>query len=210
MDSLILIFFTSFMIALSGALMPGPMLTVTIVDSSKRGFWVGPLIVLGHGILELGLVFLVLAGLGPFLTRPDVIGVVGMAGGLVLWWLGLSMIRNARHLTLDFQQDTESSSRSSVLYGILSSLSNPYWSIWWATIGMGYLAAALKFGPLGILIFFVGHILADLVWYSLIAYAVSRGRHFIRTGIYQRIILFCGAFLLLFGGWFFYFGWKSF
>ena len=39
------IFATSFVIALSGALMPGPVLTVTISESTKRGFWAGPLII---------------------------------------------------------------------------------------------------------------------------------------------------------------------
>lgn len=190
--------------------MPGPMLTVTIAGSSQKGFWVGPLVVLGHGILELVLVFLVLAGLGPLLTRPHVIGSVGFAGGVVLWWLGLSMIRNAGKFSIDLRNEDHRSSRSSIFYGIVSSLSNPYWSIWWATIGMGYLAAALKFGTLGIILFFVGHILADLAWYSMVSLAVSRGRHFIRDTTYRRVIAFCGAFLVLFGAWFFYFGWNSF
>jgi threonine/homoserine/homoserine lactone efflux protein len=209
LENLILLFLTSFLIALSGALMPGPMLTVTIADSSQRGFWVGPLVVLGHGFLELVLIFLILAGLGPLLHEPHVIGVIGLAGGLVLLWLGISMVRNASKLQLNFEYNNSAPSRSSVLYGILASLSNPYWTLWWATIGMGYLVSALKFGVAGILIFFVGHIFADLAWYSAVSYAVSRGRRLISNTAYQRLILICGIFLALFGIWFFYFGSKS-
>jgi len=44
---------TSFVVALSGALMPGPLLTVTVGEATRRGFWAGPLIILGHGILEM-------------------------------------------------------------------------------------------------------------------------------------------------------------
>ena len=59
------IFISSFIIGFSGALTPGPVLSVTIVESSRRGFLAGPLITLGHGLAELG--WLVLLGSLPFL-----------------------------------------------------------------------------------------------------------------------------------------------
>ena len=71
--ALILIFTSSFVIALSGALMPGPLLTVTISESTRRGAVAGPLMILGHGILELALILALLAGLAPILKRDDVI-----------------------------------------------------------------------------------------------------------------------------------------
>ena len=43
---------TSFIVALSGALMPGPLLTVTVGEAARRGFWAGPLIMVGHALLE--------------------------------------------------------------------------------------------------------------------------------------------------------------
>ena len=54
--SLALIFGSSFVIALSGALMPGPLLTATIAESSRRGFIAGPLLIGGHAILEMALI----------------------------------------------------------------------------------------------------------------------------------------------------------
>ncbi len=65
------IFASALVIGLSGAMMPGPLLTASIGYTVERGFLAGgPLLVLGHAILELALVALVLAGIGPFLSRP--------------------------------------------------------------------------------------------------------------------------------------------
>ena len=47
------IFMTSFVIALSGALAPGPLLAACISESTKHGFKSGPLMILGHAILEI-------------------------------------------------------------------------------------------------------------------------------------------------------------
>ena len=211
MQGWILIFVTSFIIALSGALMPGPLLTVTIADASKKGFRTGPLIVLGHGILELALVVLILAGLGPWIVRPVIAGIFGMAGGVVLCGFGSTMIRDSQKMSpsAEHQKTNAPDAGRPVLTGIVVSLANPYWSLWWATIGMGYLAAAWKYGLAGVLVFFPGHILADLLWYSAISFAVSRGRSWISTPFYQRMILFCGLFLIFFGIWFLHFGWRS-
>ena len=90
---LLTIFATSFVIALSGALMPGPLLTITLSESARRGFIAGPLIVCGHGILELILVLLLLLGLAPILNNDYVIGSVGLVGAVVLIWMAVGMIR---------------------------------------------------------------------------------------------------------------------
>ena len=71
---------TSFIVALSGALMPGPLLTVTVGEAARRGFWAGPLIIVGHALLELALVLLLLVGLGAWLNRPLILGTVGVLG----------------------------------------------------------------------------------------------------------------------------------
>jgi threonine/homoserine/homoserine lactone efflux protein len=93
-----------------------------------------------------------------------------------------------------------------VLGGILFSISNPYWILWWATIGLGYITLSLQKGLLGITSFFSGHILADLVWYSLISAAVAGGRKFLSDRVYSGIIVACGIFLLGLGVYFLYYG----
>jgi len=199
---LITIFATSFVIALSGALMPGPLLTITLSESARRGFHAGPLIVLGHGILELFLLLLLLFGLAPILKNDQVIGSVGVVGAVVLIWMAIGMIRSLPSLSLE-GAFKESKSNNPVWAGILMSLANPYWIIWWATIGLGYILYSLTVGLLGVTAFFAGHILADLAWYAAVSFAVARGRRFMSDRIYKGVIACCALALL---GFAIYFG----
>lgn len=199
------IFGTSFVLALSGALMPGPVLTVTITESSRRGFWAGPLIIVGHGILELCLVILLLLGLGPYLRKDVVFGIIGLSGALILIWMALGMFRSIPSLTLKLDQKAQAGAHP-VLSGILMSLANPYWLIWWATIGLGYIVYAMKFGAVGVITFFSGHILADFAWYSAVSLAVSRGRGFMKDKTYKGVVAVCAFGLVVFSLWFGFIG----
>src|SRR3989304_7241126 len=89
MDSLPAIFFTSFVVALSGALMPGPVLTLTVAGAARGGWLAGPKIILGHGALELGLLVLLALGLGGFLASGPALKVFCLAGGVTLSAMGI-------------------------------------------------------------------------------------------------------------------------
>ena len=203
--SLIVIFSSSFLIALSGALMPGPLLTVTVSESTQRGAVAGPMMILGHGILELALVLALLSGMAPFLKRDGVFVVISLAGGIILFWMAISMFRSLPSLHLDLTEE-EQKPRNLIIAGIILSLANPYWTIWWATIGLGYIMHSVKFGIAGVVAFFVGHILADLAWYALISFSVAKGRSFFTDTVYRRLIGGCAIFLVIFAGYFFYSG----
>jgi len=224
---LLYIFTTSFIVAFSGAMMPGPLLAVTITESARRGFAAGPLLVLGHAVLEGGLVAALSAGLAAVLARPAVAMVIALVGGLFLVWMGWSMARDAYFGKVELaeagwgKEDLQYGGQDSssvkggkgarapmhpVLAGVLVSLSNPYWSIWWATVGLGYLTMSLKYGTTGVVIFFSGHILADLAWYCLVAAGVVGSKRFLTPRVYRGIIIACGLFLVLLGGSFVYYG----
>ncbi len=181
--------------------MPGPVLTVTISESVRRGFWAGPLIILGHGILEVVLLALIVLGLAEFIARPQVVGVIGILGGVILFWFSMLMLKDIRHLKMDLK-DTEDRKGNPIAAGILTSLANPYWTIWWATIGLGYVVISLKFGFFGVALFFIGHILADLVWYSFIAFMIARGRRFMTDRMYRGLVGACAVLLIVFGAYF--------
>ncbi len=206
--SLTFIFFTALVIALSGALMPGPLLTVTIAESARRGFIAGPLLILGHAILELLLVFALVMGFKSILASSIVIGTVGIIGGLFLLWMGFSMVKSSigSEVTLELNVDTSKGNLNPTVAGIIASLSNPYWTLWWASIGATYVFWSFQRGIIGLIIFFFGHISGDLAWYSFVAAAIAGGRKVLNKRIYQVILALCGIFLIGLALYFFIMG----
>lgn len=203
------IFVTSFIVALSGAIIPGPLLTVTITESAKKGSWVGPLLIVGHGILELVVVILILVGLGEFFKEDKILSGVAFIGSAVLLWMGIGMIRSVKTITLMGEEERLKNSslsrflKNPVLSGIVVSLVNPYWVIWWFTIGLAYTFMSMKFGALGIVTFFVGHILADFAWYTFISSSVSYGKKFFSDKVYRGVVGVCGVLMMFFSVYFF-------
>lgn len=200
------LFFTAFVMGFSGAMMPGPLLTVDISESYRQGMKTGPLLVLGHAILELALVVSLTMGLYAILIQPLFKASVALLGGLVLLWMGWGMAKDAwlGKISLQYDQHKETRRIPPVLAGIIVSLSNPYWIIWWATIGLTYITQALQMGIIGLAVFLTGHLLADLTWYSAISFAVVSGKKIIKESVYRGILVVCGLFLLGLGAYFIY------
>ena len=224
MDTIIGIAVTSFLVGLSGAMMPGPVLTMTIGETVAclkgggsagadpqlvRGALVGPLVVLGHGILEIVLVVAVVLGFGTLLARTQVVGSIGILGGVVLVWMAWGMFRSVRGLSLYATAPHGHGGRHPVLAGILTTLSNPYWAVWWATIGLGYIAMSLKLGAVGLVAFYGGHILSDLVWYGAISLSLVFGHRLLTDRVYRGLVTACAGFLVVFGLYFGYAGLRA-
>ena len=204
MEKLIIIAAGSFLVAFSGAASPGPVLTITLAESARRGFKVGPLIVLGHAVLEIPVVIAVVLGLGEVLKGPMATKILGLGGGIVLLWLAWLTYRDS--LVSFSPEGGEATSKGWLdlpVKGILTSLSNPYWFLWWATIGMAYMTIALKKGWKGVIAFYLGHILADLVWYAMVSGLVASGRRFMGPRTYAWLLKGCAVMLLFFAGYFF-------
>ena len=202
------VFILSFITALSGALMPGPLLTVTIAQTARRGMRASVLLVAGHSLLELVLVVGLWFGLGHILKIRPVIGTITVLGGLMLLWMGWGMIRDARRGALDIQMTANDGGngvlRHPIITGMAVSISNPYWVIWWATIGLTFFAALSQNAVSTICAFYFGHIMGDILWYLAIGIAVATGRRLINPTVYGVIVQICGVFLIFLGSSFLY------
>jgi threonine/homoserine/homoserine lactone efflux protein len=197
------LFFTSFLIAFSGALMPGPLLSLTISESSRPGGWkAGFLLILGHGILEILLLAVLFGGLSPLVKHPVTFVAVALAGSVFMLIMAVGMFRNLPGLSLEKGEETSERKRHWLpLSGALMSLANPYWLIWWATIGFGYVLSAGERGLSGVIVFFAGHILADLGWYAAVSLAINKSRRLLPLTAYRVMVGICAGFLVIYSGY---------
>ncbi len=184
--------------------MPGPLLAMTISEAARRGFWAGPQLVLGHAILELAMIGALAAGLSRFMEHELVPAIIGLLGGAILIGIGWLTLNRGRQKTTSLKTDPQAMSgdRRLVLSGFLASISSPFWTIWWITIGATYLMWSFGLGIAGVATFFTGHILADLLWYALVAFIVATGRKAMNDATYRGLLIACGVALLGLGGYF--------
>lgn len=195
------LFISAFVVGLSGAMMPGSLLTYTIRKALSEGPRAGFVIVAGHALLELVLVIVIFLGFDMVLqSKPAQIG-IGLIGGALLAYMGVDMIRSSAKNRLTVQMEPEKSgSGSMVVYGIVLSATNPYFLLWWAIIGLGFIMQSYRsLGYAGAAIFYLGHIAADFGWYGLVSIVVGTTRKFIREKPYRIIVAVLGAMLIFFG-----------
>jgi threonine/homoserine/homoserine lactone efflux protein len=193
---------TAFVIALTGAMAPGPLLTVAIEHTVSRGRLQAMLLMVGHAALEAVLLVGLAFGLQRILLMPAVTTSLSLVGGAFLLWMGSTMLRDAvtGRLRLDLEaRETTASTAGPVLKGAAVSLANPYWVLWWATIGLTLASRAIRIGPGAVAAFFIGHEAADFAWYAIVIWAVSSGRHLISERVYRIVIGCCAALLVYLG-----------
>ena len=198
------VFLTSFGVGFSGAAAPGPLLVYTVRESVQTGPRAGLLVSIGHALLELPLVLGLIWGLGGFLNSDPVVAGISLAGGLLLLWMGGGLVFRPGGY-LPGRGETASAPGGAlriITGGALLSLTNPFWTIWWATVGLGFLAWAREAGGAGVGAFYVGHALADFVWLGFVAFAMASGGRVMGPRVYRGLLSGCGLFLLALGVWF--------
>jgi threonine/homoserine/homoserine lactone efflux protein len=207
MDSIYQIFIGSLLVAFSGALVPGPMLTLVISSVAEKGFWTSFFIVVGHSLLELLVVISFFLGVLKYLENPLIVKIIAILGGVFLLYLGVDIIISIfrKKYIIDFKSIvkkrtiTGKSTVIVILKGILISLMNPYWYIWWITIGAAFIIKSVEFNIPGISSFYLGHISADFIWYLFIGFLINTGRKFFNQKIYNGILAACSIFLFYLG-----------
>lgn len=194
-----------FSVGLTGALVPGPMLFATVEISLKKGWLAGPQVVFGHMLVEAVLYILILLGAAS-LVGNDMISLIFLIGGLSLLVFGLLTLKEARSTASSVQISQGSSGLKLVsnpaLVGLITSVSNPYFWIWWLTAGS---ALVLKEYELGIIIatsYMLGHWAADLGWFTAISGSFGRGKTLLSQKMHKYILYTCGIFLVIFGLYF--------
>ena len=186
--------FEAVLISLSGVLAPGPMTTI-VVGKGNESPYAGALVAVGHGIVEFPLMFAVLYGAGHLFDLPYVRAAIATAGGLFLLMMSIDMFRSLNRKDIGPRKNTH----SAVVAGILLSVGNPYFLVWWGTVGATLILRSDRFGLIGFLAFAILHWLSDFFWSYFLSALSYRGGEFFGKRFQKTVFLACGVFLVFFG-----------
>lgn len=184
-------------ISLSGVMMPGPVFAVTMAKGQRRPY-AGAVISLGHAVIEFPLILMIYFGLGHVFTSPTLKAAIGFLGGAVLIVIGYDMVKKRDDLSLR----EEDLPYGSMAAGIVTTLANPYFFIWWATVGASLVLKAATWKITGITLFFIVHWLCDFGWSLVVSGSSHKAGTLWSEKVHRYVFLGCGILLAFFGLWF--------
>ncbi len=185
------------LVSVSGVIMPGPMFAATIArgyEDERAGLKISA----GHAIIEAPLIAAIFLGFGTILTGNVVFTIIGIIGGLLLLYLGVSMLRT----TESSLATPKANGRGSVVTGFLMTAANPYFFLWWATIGAALVASAVSFGLIMLPLFAAIHLACDFGWSGFVSFAVYRSKGLWSTKSHRYLFMGAGAVMVFFALYF--------
>jgi len=187
-----------FGISLTGALAPGPVTAAAITLGSRQRF-AGTLMALGHAIIEFPLLVLLTFGVGGVIRRPAVGVAIGLGGGGFLIFMAVQMLRALKKAGVD---EVPTTKYGPLMAGIVLSGGNPYFLIWWATVGLTLVTTAADFGIWAFVLFSLVHWSCDLIWLTILSWTSFKGSILLGPRGQRIVLLICALALFGFGLWF--------
>jgi threonine/homoserine/homoserine lactone efflux protein len=184
-------------ISASGVMSPGPLFAANITYGLKQGTKAGIKIAIGHSLVELPLVILLGIGILSLEIFPEFKTVISILGAITLFVFAFIQIKS----TLKKNEKSETKLKQGpIITGVLLSALNPFFIIWWLTIGLKLISDAMAIWAfVGILIVFVLHVWMDFVWLGATAFLISKSKKIISNTNYKIIMLALSAILIYFG-----------
>lgn len=183
-------------ISVSGVMSPGPLFAANVAYGLKGGAKSGLKMAYGHTVIELPLVVLLGIGAITLVSLPQFREVIAILGALSLFVFAAMQIKKV----LKKPSDVFEGKRSPFIAGIMLSGLNPFFLIWWFTIGFKLISDALLLWSLaGILVMFVFHIWMDYAWLCSVGFLSSKGKRITSNKNYKIFIIAISAVLVYYG-----------
>ena len=195
---------TVVVVTASGALMPGPLFAANVLQGTRGGARSGFIISIGHMLVELPLVMLMALGISSLLNFPGFATVVGLIGGSALIIFGVLQIRDVTRSSFGNEPvESAGQQKKSLMLGVALTGLNPFFIVWWLTVGLGLVVQAVELGALlGVLIMYASHVWMDYAWLTGTAYLAARGKTLIQARGYRLLLIGLALLLIYFGAGF--------
>lgn len=176
---------------------PGPLFVANIAYGLKEGAKSGIKMAIGHTMVELPLVILLGIGVFSLDVFPEFRTLIAIFGAVALFVFAGLQIKSV------FQQKeitSDNKKQKPLIAGIVLSAFNPFFIIWWLTIGFKLISdAMLIWAFAGILIMFGLHIWMDFVWLGTIAFLASKSKKILSNRNYKIVMIGLSGMLIYFG-----------
>jgi len=191
---------TVILVTASGALAPGPLFFATLTHGTKSGVRSGIAFAISHTVVEFTLIMLFSLGLLTVASKPAVKTIIGILGGSVLIVFGALQIKNSFLYSQKPPEKKMMSSHHLFLIGLAFTGLNPYFILWWLTVGAHLIILSLSFaGLLGVIFMYICHVWIDYVWLTSLSYFAKKGTTILGWMGYRILLGVFGGILIYFG-----------
>jgi len=196
---------TVVVVTASGALAPGPLFFGLLMHGSKEGARAGFFAAIGHTLVEFPLVLALAMGLLAAASQPMIKGVIGIVGGLGLIGFGVMQIYGTFKSKPQPNEvaNTKGLPASSLVLGLALTGLNPYFILWWLTIGSILIVQALAFAAIvGVLVMYASHVWMDYAFLTALAHLGKKGKTIVGSKYYKLVLIVFGLILAYYGATF--------
>ena len=196
---------TVVIVTASGALAPSPLFFGLLMHGSRDGARAGLSCAIGHTIVEFPLVIALALGLLAAANQPAIRGVIGFVGGIGLIGFGILQVYDTIRNKPEFGSALEKRKLpgSSLILGLAMTGLNPYFILWWLTIGSILIVQALAFAAIiGVLVMYVSHVWMDYAYLTIIAHLGKKGKAIVGSRYYRFVLVAFGLVLIYYGSTF--------
>ena len=184
-------------ISASGVMSPGPLFAANVMYGLREGKISGIKMAIGHTIVEFPLILLLGIGFFSIESIPEIRTAITILGAAGLFGFAILQIRAVTKEK--FSIETKAG-QGPFVTGILLSALNPFFIIWWLTIGLVLISESIQnFGIIGIVILFLFHIWMDYAWLFTIAAFSSKAKNYLSKRNFKIIIIGLSVVLIYFG-----------
>ena len=196
MEQIIEFAVTVIIISASGVMAPGPLFAANIAYGLQGGGKAGIKMAVGHTIVELPLVILLGIGVFSFEIFPEFRVLISILGAITLFVFAGIQIKT----TLQMKETTFNLKHNAVLTGIILSALNPFFIIWWLSVGFKLISdAMLIWAFVGIIVVFLLHIWMDFVWLYSVACLAAKSSKILSNKNYKILMIGLSAIVIYFG-----------
>lgn len=180
-------------IGLAAGLSPGPLITLVVSETLKKGKKEGIEVAISPLISDSPIILFVLVVLSSVAENSILTGVISLLGACFLIYLGLSNLRiNAKESKDHFGKD------NALLKGIATNLLNPNTYMFWLTIGGPTILKSIQVHFSVAILFIFGFYMMLVGSETAVAIVVDKSKTLLKSKYYAYSIRALGAVLIVF------------